>query len=82
MPFPEWLLNWPVVKLLIKHTVTDAIAISLFWGLFHYVKSLEGDGVYGYLMARLEHITLIVLLTIFAAHVVYNVAREMFKHGE
>jgi hypothetical protein len=82
MPFPNWLMNLEVVKLLIKHTVTDAIAITLFWGLFHYVKILEGDGAYGFLMGRVEHITLMTLVIVFAIHVVYNVIREMFKHGQ
>ena len=81
MSFPKWLLDVPVIKLLVRHTITDAIAVSLFWCLFHYVSWLAGPGRYGALVDDVEHITLFLLVIVFALHVVYNVLKEMFKNG-
>jgi hypothetical protein len=78
MPLRHW-VNLRVLRLLVSHAVTDAVAILVFVGLFHFVEILLGSGPYADVLDRIERTALILIVVMFAGHLVYNVFKEMIR---
>jgi hypothetical protein len=79
MPFRHW-IDLRVIRLLVSHAITDACAILIVWGLIRFTATLLGPGPYVDVLDHVERSALILLVIIFAAHLVYNVFREMFLY--